>query len=240
MTKDRETKRFIIEPHSPYYLHPFDGPGVLITAEIFDGENYDLWENAVRTALKFKNKLGFINGILKKPEVKEGNFIEYHTWDMVSSMVRSWLLNMIERKLRPNVAYAETAQAMREDLQKQYGVANTPKIYQLKARISKCRQGGMSVVEFYSKLRGLWSELDNHQKIPRCTYVGCTCKRCKCKVASRIMEMFEADKPYQFLLSLNNDLYYQIRGQILATDPPPSIEKIFNIVTQENSTRDLW
>lgn len=51
---------FVIEPHSPYVLHPSEGPGVKITAE--DGKNYDLWENAVRIALKAKNKLGFIDG----------------------------------------------------------------------------------------------------------------------------------------------------------------------------------
>ena len=106
---------------------------------------------------------------------------------MVNSMVCSWLLNVIKRKLRPSVAYAETAWAIWEDLQKRYGVASAPKIYQLKAKISECRQGGMSVVEFHSKLRGLWSELDNHVKIPRCTCNGCTCKGCKCDVASTIM-----------------------------------------------------
>jgi len=47
VVKEGETKRFIIEPHSPYYFHPSDGPGELITAKVFDGENYDLWEKVV-------------------------------------------------------------------------------------------------------------------------------------------------------------------------------------------------
>ena len=78
MTKDGEKNRFVIEPHSPYYLHPSDGPRVLIIAEVFDGDNYDIWEKAVRTALKVKNQLRFIDGTIKKPEVKEGDFTEYH------------------------------------------------------------------------------------------------------------------------------------------------------------------
>ena len=49
-----DKNRFVIEPHSRYYLHPSEGPGVLITAVVFDGKNYDLWERAVRTALKAK------------------------------------------------------------------------------------------------------------------------------------------------------------------------------------------
>jgi len=128
---------------------------------------------------------------------------------------------------------------MVEDLQKRCGVASTPKIYQLKASIAECRQGGLSVVEFNSKLRVLWSELDNHVKIPTCACKGCTCKGCECNIASRIMMMFEAEKLYQFLLRLNDDLYSHIRGQILAIEPLPSLEKIFNIVSQEEQHKRL-
>jgi len=51
---------FAIEPHSPYYLHPPEGPGVLITTMVFDGKNYNLLERVVQNALKAKNKLRFI------------------------------------------------------------------------------------------------------------------------------------------------------------------------------------
>ena len=64
---DGEKKRFVIEPHSPYYLHPSERPGMMITAVIFDGKNYDLWERAVRTALRSKNNLAFIEGKLTRP-----------------------------------------------------------------------------------------------------------------------------------------------------------------------------
>ena len=67
MGKDTEKGRFIIEPHSPYYLHPSEGPSVLITAVMFDGKNYNLWEKAIHIALKAKNKLRFIDGTLQRP-----------------------------------------------------------------------------------------------------------------------------------------------------------------------------
>lgn len=53
---DSGNKRFVVEPHSPYYLHPSEGPSVMIAAVVFDGKNYDLWEKAVKAALKAKNK----------------------------------------------------------------------------------------------------------------------------------------------------------------------------------------
>jgi len=54
------SKKIVISNHSPYYLHPSEGRGVAITSVIFNGQNYDLWQRAVRTALRSKNKLGFI------------------------------------------------------------------------------------------------------------------------------------------------------------------------------------
>ena len=63
--------------------------------------------------LESKNKLGFIDGSLTRPELKEGEgFSTYHAWDMVNSMISSRILNVIEPKLRLSVAYAETASAV--------------------------------------------------------------------------------------------------------------------------------
>ena len=63
--------KFVIESRSPYYLYPSKGLGILITAVIFNWKNYDLWEIVVRTTLKAKNKLGFIDGILTNPTIAE-------------------------------------------------------------------------------------------------------------------------------------------------------------------------
>jgi len=62
---DEGRKQFIVEPHLPYFLHPSEGPGSMITAVIFNGKNYESWKRVVTTALKGKNKLAFINGTLK-------------------------------------------------------------------------------------------------------------------------------------------------------------------------------
>jgi len=45
-------QRFIIEPHLPYYLHPSEGPIMLIPEVVFDGKNYNLWKRVMRTTLK--------------------------------------------------------------------------------------------------------------------------------------------------------------------------------------------
>jgi len=81
----------MIVPHLPhYYLYPSEGPGVAITSIVFNGKNYDLWQQAIRTALRSKNKLGFIDGTLRRLELKEGDDpTEYNAWEMVNPMICS-------------------------------------------------------------------------------------------------------------------------------------------------------
>jgi len=142
-------KKFIVENHSFYYLHPLEGPGGLITAVIFDGTNYDLWKRAIKTALKVKNKLGFIDETLKKPEPKMGeDATELQTQEMINSMICSWILNVIKPKLQSSIAYVDTAELMWSNLKKRYAVASAPKIHQLKASLADCKQGGMMLSNF--------------------------------------------------------------------------------------------
>jgi len=161
------SKRIVIDNHSPYYLHPSEVPGVAITIIVFNGKNYDLWQQVVRTALKAKNKLGFIEGTLKRLELKDRNDpTEYNAWEMVNSMICSWIINVIDPKLHMSIAYVEMAAVMWENLRKRYAMPNTPKVHQLKTDIAACKQGGLEVVEFYSKLMCMWSKLNNYIKIP--------------------------------------------------------------------------
>ena len=187
---------FIIDNQSPYFLHPSDSPGAIITAIRFDGKNYELWESAVRTSLRSKNKLGFIDGTITKPTVQDGKTAaEINAWEMVNSMVQSWIMNIIDPKLHKSVAYVNSAQSLWENIRKRYAVANIPKIHTLKAEIASCKQNKQEVVEFFSRLMGLWNELDNYVKIPSCT----------CGSAKQIVQIMENDKAHQFLMGLDDE-----------------------------------
>ena len=80
---------------------------------------------------------------------------------------------------------------MWENLRKRYASGNTPKVHQLKIALTSCKQEGLEVVEFYSKLMALWSELDNYIK-----FSHCTCGRCECKVGERIVKMVDEGKTH--------------------------------------------
>ena len=117
----KDKNRSIIKVHLPYCLHPSKGPGVLITTVMFDGKNCDLWERVVRIALKVKNKLGFMKepqSGMTKSKIK--TFSKADAWHTVNSVLCSWILNIIDPKLRLSVTYTEITFGMWEDLKNRY------------------------------------------------------------------------------------------------------------------------
>ena len=58
----------IDDPLNPYFLHHFDKPGLVLVSQPLTGENYSSWSRAMLIALSVKNKLGFIDGFIVKPE----------------------------------------------------------------------------------------------------------------------------------------------------------------------------
>ena len=95
MTKGEDS---VINNQSPYFLHPSDSPEAIITSIKFDGKNFELWESAVKTSLRSKNKLGFINGTITKPIEMEGKSLaEINAWEMVNSMIQSWIMNELNQ-----------------------------------------------------------------------------------------------------------------------------------------------
>ena len=81
--------------------------------------NYDIWEQADRIALKAKNKLGFIDGKITKPTMREGEeSAKANAQGIVNSMITSWIMNVIDSKLHASVAYVELAHEMWGNIQK--------------------------------------------------------------------------------------------------------------------------
>jgi len=175
-------------------------------------------------APRAKNKLAFIDRTLTKPTLKDNtNFAEANVLEMVNSMIASWIMNVIDPKLHPSAAYVDSAQRMWENIRKRYSIPNVPRIHQLKAAIASCRQEEQEVVDFFSQLMSLSNELDDYTKVPSCTYGA----------VEMMAKMLEQEKVHQFLMGLNDESFSTIRSQILALDPLPALDRVFNMVQQE-------
>ncbi|XP_074291421.1 uncharacterized protein LOC141618213 [Silene latifolia] len=73
---------------------------------MFNGDNYDLWADAVRNGLDAKNKLGFVDGTVTKPKGSEADSYEAVAWRQCTAMVKAWLRNVIDEKLHPSITFS--------------------------------------------------------------------------------------------------------------------------------------
>ena len=58
-----------IDAGSHFYVHPSDNPGAVLVPIPFNGTGFHSWRCSVLRSLSVKNKLVFINGECKRPEV---------------------------------------------------------------------------------------------------------------------------------------------------------------------------
>ena len=168
-------------------------------------------------ALRAKNKLGFVDGLITKT-TEEANI---SNWERCNDLVGSWILNSVSPEIRPSILYAETvAQIWTE--------SNAPKIYQLKRSIFALQQDGMSVSLYFTQLKSLWDELNSIVSFHPCI----------CGNAKNIIDHQNQDRTMEFLQGLH-DRFSAIRSQILLMEPFPSIQRIYNLVRQEEKQQEI-
>ncbi|XP_074299444.1 uncharacterized protein LOC141630547 [Silene latifolia] len=218
-------KTTTIPMSSPLFLHPSDSPSLMLTQTIFDGDNYDLWADAVRNGLDAKNKLGFIEGKVKQPVITEGDEenVEGIAWRQSNAMVKAWLRNVINPKLHPSITFSGTVFEIWEELRERFSAGNAPRVHQLKADLTECKQGDLSVVEYYTQLKTIWDELSSYSRVPKCT----------CGAAAALLKEREEEKVHQFLMGLNSALYSNLRSNLLMEDTITTLSRAYSLVLRE-------
>lgn len=68
-TLEDEYRSISLEASHPLYLHPSDHPGLTLVGSAFNGENFNKWKRSMTLALSAKNKIGFVTGKFKIPDV---------------------------------------------------------------------------------------------------------------------------------------------------------------------------
>lgn len=156
-----------ITPASSYYLSSLDSPGTPLVAAPLKGDNYCTWARSMRTALRAKTKLGFIDGSIKKPSTRSEDF---QNWERVDSMVMAWIINSVDPTLHGSISHASTARDVWLDLEERFAQTNAPRIHQLWRTLCLMEQGAyMTVTDFYTKFKSLLDELGDLQPLPECT-----------------------------------------------------------------------
>ncbi|KAM1673158.1 hypothetical protein ACFXTN_037973 [Malus domestica] len=117
-------------------------------------------------ALQAKNKMGFVDGSIKKPA--EGSHEDMQQWGRCNVLVKTWLLSSIFKEILASVIYCELASQIWAELKERFSQANSMQLFHIKSEISDCVQGTMTVGSYFTKLKGLWDECNALLAIPAC------------------------------------------------------------------------
>ncbi|XP_054813328.1 uncharacterized protein LOC129313969 [Prosopis cineraria] len=121
------------DANSPFFLHASDNPGQVFVSELLNENNYMEWQIDITNALVAKNKMGFVDGLIKQLEL-ESNALSY--WIRCDAMVKGWLKSGMTKELRTSVRYAKTAHEIWTDLAECFGKGSAPRAYELRCDIA--------------------------------------------------------------------------------------------------------
>lgn len=94
-------------------------------------------------ALSVKNKLGFVDGSIPKPDDSDPNLLV--SWKRNNNIVISWILNSVTKEISASIIFADSALHIWQDLKDRFQRSNGPRIFQLRSELINHRQGQTSV-----------------------------------------------------------------------------------------------
>lgn len=118
-------------------------------------------------ALSGKNKKGFIDGTLKKPEGRKSA-----AWKCNNDIITSWILNSISKEIATSINYIRSVKVVWDELHTRFKQSNGPQVYQLHKELVTTSQGSMSVESFYTKLKTIWQDLIDYRPGFDCSCEG--------------------------------------------------------------------
>ncbi|KAK2988480.1 hypothetical protein RJ640_003759 [Escallonia rubra] len=154
-----------IDTKSLFYLHPSDHPGLIFVTQPLseNGENYFTWRRNMLKAFQSKNKAGFVDWSIAKPDVHSGNF---QSWIQCNAVVKSWIVNSLCRELQTGAAYADTVSKIWCGFDERFTRGIALRVYDLKRSIALLQQEKYVISIYYGKVMGVWNELQNHRLVP--------------------------------------------------------------------------
>ncbi|KAL9447402.1 hypothetical protein AB3S75_014964 [Citrus x aurantiifolia] len=225
MAEREKENRNMIDSSSPYYLHPSDHTGMIISPVKLNGENYEEWSHSMRNAFRARRKQSFLNGKIEKPAEDAP---EIEDWWSVNSMLVGWIFTSFEPHIRSTITYYDTVKELWDELKLRFSIGNGPRVLQLRSDLAKCRQDGQTVAAYFGRLKILWDELSNYVQPP-----VCSCGNCTCNLSTQWEKQREEERVHQFLMGLDDTIYGTVRSNVIAQDPLPSQSRAYALVVQE-------
>ncbi|XP_042962743.1 uncharacterized protein LOC122297021 [Carya illinoinensis] len=151
------------DQNNPYWIENGDNIAAILVTDLLTTENYVTWSRAMRRALRAKNKIGFINGDIKKPTSLDDLLME--AWEHCNNVVVSWIHNSISNSGKSSLAFVDDAYAIWSELQDRLSQQNVPLIFQLKKSLASLSQGDELSI-YFGKIKTIWDELIMYDLMP--------------------------------------------------------------------------
>ncbi|EPS58615.1 hypothetical protein M569_16198, partial [Genlisea aurea] len=209
-----------------------NSPSSLVSSRL-NGNNYVAWSRAMRIALGGKDLLSHVDGTTQPPPIPPKPAAtataEIDVWEASCSAAREWqrrdfqvmtyILNSIETTLSETFVYAENARDLWDDVDRRFGASVEPQVFHLRGELQALRQDGKPVIDYFTKLKHIWNQLDTLRPLP--TVAG--------EVGRQLRESRDAERLQQFLFGLD-DSYDSLANQIVASKPPLSLDEAYRMV----------
>jgi len=137
-------------PTSPYYIHPRENPGQVLTTPSLNETNYNSWSRNMRMALLSKNKLKFMDGSMKTPTRDDPL---YEAWERANVMVLSWIIRTLSPQIAESVIYIESARDLWNDLKERFTKGDYFRISDLLQEMHSAKQGERNITQFFTDIK---------------------------------------------------------------------------------------
>ena len=177
----------------------------------FDGGNMSEWSPMVTLTL-----YGCLLGDHLTEGPKQATDPEFKKWKAEESLILSWMLRSMTPEMRRDFLYCDTVKELWDDIKK-YSEDQTHdwRIYEINVQEKTTLQGGDNVLQYLSKLKAIWREMDylwptqNPQSVER--------------------QYILKQHLFKFFIGLNS-VYESVRSQLLHREKLPSLEEAIGAV----------
>ena len=148
---------------------------------------------------------------------------------MDDAVVKGWLINSLDPKLQNTFIRYPTAKEVWDAIATTFYDGNDKaQVYNLNKRVTRLKQSGKTVEEYYHELQGLWREIDYRRPNPMV----------HAEDISKFNEFVQESRVYIFLDGLDDRLD-NVRAVILQMASFPSVEQAYAIVRRETSRQGV-
>ena len=184
----------------------------------FNGKNYPAWAFQFQLYLEAKELWGFVSGSDPKPTEDDK---KTYTWNTKDAKIKTWILGAVEPHLIMKLKPYTTSKEMWGYLQTVYRQDNSARQFQLECEIAEYSQGTLSIQDYYSGFRNLWSEYDGikYASVPN-------------NVLKTIQDLQASSHRDQFLMKLRPE-YETVTSSLLSRSPLPSLDVCLNELLRE-------